>query len=73
MYFLFVSNVFLLPYIYYGTGSYPDPPHGWHLRIRRSARYEPFSGPCLMSACLAYSEQVGVNRHEGGVYGLMNI
>lgn len=22
----------------YGTGSYPEPPHGWHLSMRRTVR-----------------------------------
>ena len=34
---------------------------------RQMAKANPLTGPCLMSACLAYSEQVGVNLHEGGV------
>ena len=57
---------------YYGTGSYPLPPHGLHLSIRQMARANPLIGPCLRIACRAYSEQVGVKRHEGGVKGEMN-
>ena len=30
-------------------------------------------GPCLISACRAYSEQVGVNLQEGGVKGEMTL
>lgn len=55
----------------YGTGSYPLPPQGLHLRTRHTANSSPFTGPCLMSACRAYSEQVGVKRQEGGVRGEM--
>ncbi|EJP33453.1 putative lipoprotein [Prevotella sp. MSX73] len=42
-----------------------------HLRTRHTANSSPFTGPCLMSACRAYSEQVGVKRQEGGVRGEM--
>lgn len=55
----------------YGTGSYPEPPHGWHLSSLLTASQRPFNGPCLTIACLAYSEHVGVKRHDGGVKGLM--
>ena len=54
---------------FYGTGSYPLPPHGWQRSIRLIAKYKPFTGPCFFSACTAYSEQVGVNLHEAGVIG----
>ena len=50
----------------YGTGSYPLPPQGLHLNIRQIANASPFK------ACFAYSEQVGVNLHEGGVNGVIN-
>lgn len=40
--------------------------------MRLMAKIMPLTGPCLMSACLAYSEQVGVNLHEGGVNGDMH-
>jgi len=30
-------------------------------------------GPCLVIASIAYCEQVGVNLHEGGVRGEMNL
>lgn len=67
---------FILPNIlpnylakYYGTGSYPEPPHGWHLKIRFTARYNPFTGPCFFRASTAYCEHVGVNLHDGGVNG----
>ena len=54
-----------------GTGSYPLPPQGLHLRMRHIARARPLTGPCFTNACLAYSEQVGVKRQDGGVYGVM--
>jgi|GEM_PF-844859 len=57
----------------YGTGSYPLPPHGWHLSNLLTASHSPFIGPCFTSACRAYSEQVGVKRHEGGVSGEMHL
>lgn len=56
----------------HGTGSYPEPPQGWHLRILRIARYVPLNGPCLRKASMAYWLQVGVNLQEGGVSGEMN-
>jgi hypothetical protein len=43
-----------------GTGSYPFPPHGLQLRIRRADRYVPLKGPCLLNASIVYCEQVGV-------------
>lgn len=52
-----------------GTGSYPLPPHGWHLSTLLTASHNPLKGPCFISACRAYSEQVGVNLHAGGVKG----
>lgn len=51
----------------YGTGSYPLPPHGLHRKMRHTANANPLNGPCLMMACRAYSEHVGVNRQDGGV------
>jgi len=59
-----IQNIIFLGY---GTGSYPLPPHGLHLNIRHIAKAIPLIGPCLISACLAYSEQVGVNLQDGGV------
>lgn len=56
----------------YGTGSYPLPPHGLHLSMRHTASTRPLIGPCFLSACMAYSEHVGVNLHEGGVNGEMH-
>jgi len=56
----------------HGTGSYPEPPQGLHLRIRQIARAKPFMGPCFRRASMAYWLHVGVNRHEGGVRGEMN-
>lgn len=51
----------------YGTGSYPEPPHGLQRRIRQMARTMPFMGPCFINACRAYSEHVGVKRQLAGV------
>ena len=33
-----------------GTGSYPDPPKGWHLQRRRTVSHPPLTGPCWISA-----------------------
>ena len=57
--------------VFYGTGSYPLPPQGWQRARRRKVSHPPFSGPYLRSASSAYCEQVGVNRHDGGVKGEM--
>ena len=59
------------PFLRYGTGSKPLPPHGWHFDSRRRASHSPFRGPYLRNASSAYCEQVGVNRHDGGVKGEM--
>ena len=64
-------NFPLSSFLYQGTGSYPLPPHGLHLSMRQMARASPFIGPCFSIACRAYSEHVGTNRHDGGVYGVM--
>lgn len=53
----------------YGTGSYPEPPHGWHLRILLTASHKPLNGPCFTIACRAYSLHVGVKRQAAGVSG----
>lgn len=55
----------------HGTGSYPLPPHGWQRSRRLMASQSPFTGPCFSIAWRAYSEHVGVKRHEGGVNGDM--
>jgi hypothetical protein len=36
---------------------------------RFSASQRPFSAPYFRSASRAYSEQVGINRQDGGVAG----
>jgi len=36
------------------------------------ASHVPFAGPCFFIACAAYSEHVGVKRHDGGVNGDMH-
>lgn len=56
----------------HGTGSYPEPPHGLHRRMRQMARPSPLMGPCLRNASMAYWLQVGVKRQEAGVRGEMN-
>ncbi len=56
----------------YGTGSYPDPPHGLHLSMRQMDSAIPLKKPCLRRAWRAYSEQVGWKRHDAGVYGVIN-
>lgn len=43
----------------FGTGSNPDVPHGLHLAMRFRASQLPFLGPCMLTACIEYSEQVG--------------
>ena len=58
--------------LFYGTGSYPEPPHGWQRDMRFNVSQPPLKGPYLRSASRAYCEQVGVKRHEGGVCGDMH-
>lgn len=54
------------------TGSYPPGWKGWHFNIRRNARKSPYTTPCLATASMAYWEQVGINRQEGGNRGERN-
>ena len=37
--------------------------------MRQMASNEPLIGPCLRSAWMAYVEQVGVKRQQGGFKG----
>ena len=46
--------------LFYGTGSYPLPPQGLHLRMRLKASQPPLNGPYFFIASTAYCEQVGV-------------
>src|SRR5262249_238135 len=59
-----------------GTGSYPsEPPShliGWHRARRRIVSMSPLRGPWTLRASIAYCEQVGVKRHEGGRSGDRN-
>ena len=57
---------------YHGTGSYPEPPHGWQRAMRLAASQPPLITPYLRIASMAYCEQVGVYRHAGGVRGEMH-
>lgn len=66
-YYLYGGNLNLS-----GTGSNPEPPHGLHLKILQTARAKPRTGPNFSNACRAYSEHVGVKRHDGGVYGVIH-
>jgi hypothetical protein len=52
-----------------GTGSYPLPPQGWQRRMRLMERQSPLTGPCFLSACTAYSEQLGTYLQDAGVKG----
>lgn len=75
LYYYFINLIILIGrigLILYGTGSYPLPPHGLQRSILHIANAMPFIGPCFSIACLAYSEQVGVKRQEGGVRGDMH-
>lgn len=54
-----------------GTGSKPEPPHGWQRKMRFIASHRPFAGPYFVMASTAYSEQVGLKRQVAGVNGLM--
>ena len=54
-----------------GTKSTPPSANGWQRAKRLTAKRSPFAQPCMTSACLAYSEQVGWYRHLGRVKGLI--
>jgi len=58
-------------FFYYGTGSYPEPPQGWHRKMRFSPSQHPRAAPYFCMASSVYCEQVGVKRQEGGVSGEM--
>lgn len=49
-----------------GTGSKPQPPHGWQRISRFSAIHPPFSAPYFVRASIAYWLHDGLKRHEGG-------
>ena len=54
-----------------GEKTAPTAPDGWQRASRFRVSQPPLTGPYLRSASTAYCEQVGVNRHEGGVKGEM--
>jgi len=49
----------------YLTGSYPEPPKGWHLSTRHIPRQTPHTIPFFSTASIIYWEQVGSYRHDG--------
>jgi hypothetical protein len=55
--------------IFYGTGSYPLPPPGRHLKILLMASQQPLNKPYFLNAWIAYWEHVGVNLHFGPITG----
>ena len=59
----------LLGFVFFGTGSYPDVPHGWHLERRRSPIQLPRNAPHSRIESTMYAEQVGVCLHDAGVNG----
>jgi hypothetical protein len=48
--------------LFAGTGSCPQPPHGWQRQTRFVASQLPARAPCVRNASSAYREQLGVNR-----------
>lgn len=54
---------------FYGTGSYPLPPHGLHEAILFKVSHPPLKGPCFFNASMPYAEHDGVYLHDGGKYG----
>ena len=52
---------------FYGTGSYPRPPHGLQRHTRLVAKYTPLNAPCRCNASTAYREQLGSYRHTGPI------
>ncbi len=55
----------------YGTGSYPEPPQGWHRDILLMVSHPPFNAPYFLMASIPYWLQVGTKRQLGGVWGDM--
>ena len=53
----------------FGTGSLPPFEKGLHLNMRHSASALPQIGPHSLRASVAYTEQVGVNLHDGCFIG----
>ena len=70
-YNIYTHNFQFSPFNSHGTGSYPLPPQGWHLRIRLTPSHPPLNTPYLSTASTIYWLQVGVNRQDGGVKGDM--
>ena len=54
---------------FYGTGSYPLPPHGWQLLIRFIDSRPPLSIPYFLIASMVYWEQVGLYLQRAGNSG----
>ena len=54
-----------------GTGSYPPLHQGLQRRMRQTVNRIPRKKPYFAKASQAYSEQVGVKRHDGAIKGLM--
>jgi len=55
----------------YGMGSYPPLHQGLQRSIRQMLNRMPRIKPYFANASHAYCEQVGVNRHDGVIKGLM--
>jgi hypothetical protein len=51
------------------TGSSPPFASGWHRNTRHEAIAKPRTAPYRSTASIAYSEQVGTYRHDGGNAG----
>ncbi len=57
----------------YSRGSSPPLLKGWQRQIRLTPIQLPRTVPYFSTACTVYSEQVGVNRQEGGKKGDINV
>ena len=47
---------------FFGTGSNPWEPQGWHFEILLTDKIDPLNNPCSFNALIEYSEQVGKYR-----------
>ena len=56
--------------VFFGTGSKPCEPQGWHFEILFIDNIDPLNKPCSFNDLTEYSEHVGKYLHECPVIGL---
>ena len=71
MAFLFYFGLYSFT-VTFGTGSYPCVHQGWHFDNRFNPSQPPLNEPCILTASIKYSEQVGVCLQDAGVNGEMH-